>query len=394
MENFEYYNPVKIIFGIGESKKIGEVAAEYGKSALIVSYDNISYMQDFVNGIIESLNCSNIKVFTCFNVTANPMLSQVNKGIEICQKKNIDVIIGVGGGSVMDTAKTIGVGSLYAGDVWDMFNHGRNNPIIPKETIPTIMIPTLPATSSEMNKIAVVTNDETFEKSHIYADAIYPKVSIVDPALTCSLPAYQTACGGIDAISHVMESYFNCAPDTPLQDRLQEGTIKTIVELLPKILENPGNPELRASIQWSSTLAWNGWLQAGVASRSPMHPIGHVLSARFKVTHGASLGIVMPGFFKYIYEKRTDRFAQLGKRVFDITASNDEQIALEAINTFEKFISSMGVQTRLSQVGIAEDDIEIIANDVEKINCDANGYLPSNPPVNKQDIIEILKLCI
>ena len=394
MINFEYYNPVKIIFGVDESKRIGEVASQIGKTALVLSYDNINFMRKLIDNINELIAESGMKVFNLFNVTANPMMSQVKAGIEICRENNVDVIIAVGGGSVMDAAKTIGIGAKYDGDPWDMFVHGNNDPYIPVDTIPTIMIPTLPATSSEMNNIAVITNDETVEKSYIFNNIVYPKISIVDPKLTCSLPPYQTACGGVDAISHMMEAYFNCVPDTPFQDRLQEGSIITIMELLPQVLKDPNNTSIRASIQWASTLAWNGWLQAGAAPASPMHQIGHVLSSRFGVTHGASLGIVMPGFFKYVCGRRIERFAQFGERVLFLNEASQKETAYKAIEMFEKFIDSVGVQTKLSQVGITADKIEFIASEVEKISCDKEGYLPSDPPVDREDIIKILKLCL
>lgn len=327
-------------------------------------------MQSTVDTVLQSLKNCGLDVTVLFAVTANLLLSQVQEGIRLCRQQAIDVIIGLGGGSAMDTAKTIGVGSL-----------------------PTVMIPTLPATSSEMNNIAVVTNAVTTEKAHICANILYPKVSLVDPVLTCSLPAYQTACGGVDAISHLMKSYFNCAPDTPLQDRLQEAAIRTILELLPQVLLEPHNTGLRANIQWSSTLEWNGWLQAGVEPRSPMHPMGHVLSARFQVTHGASLGIVMPAFFRYIRDRHLFRFAQLGRRVFDLTSS-DADVATEFIDRFEAFIASVNVPTHLAQVGIGADSLELLTDDVIRVHRGTDGVLPNDHPIYRDDILEIFNLAL
>ena len=397
MVNFELYSPVKVFFGPGERKRIGEAALSVSgtKTALLVSYEVHSFLDTLLSETAAALNAQGIQTVTCYNVTANPMISQIKAGIALCREHDVGVIIGIGGGSVMDTAKSIGVGCNYDGDVWDFFySRGTEAPTpLPEKTIPTIMIPTLPATSSEMNNIAVATNDATTEKSHICGNVLYPAASLIDPEITCSLPAYQTACGAVDAISHICEAYFNCEPDTPFQDRLQEGAVLTIMELLPKILKDPHNADLRASMQWASALCWNGWLQAGVAPRSPMHPIGHVLSARFGVTHGASLGIVMPSFFRYVVDRRIDRFAQFGRRIFNLVGT-DEEIAHKAIDLFEQFISENGVQTRLSQVNIVESDITDIAGDVERINCGADGCLPSNPPVNRADIEAILRLAL
>lgn len=397
MVNFELYSPVRVFFGAGERKRIGEVAKTVtnAKTALIVSYAQHDFFKHVLDGVQKSLTDNDIKVITCYNVTANPMISQIKHGIKLCRENSVDVIIGVGGGSAMDTAKAIGVGVYYDGDVWDFYySKGSEQPkALPDKSVPTIMMPTLPATSSEMNNIAVATNDDTTEKSHICGNILYPTASVIDPELTCTLPAYQTACGAVDAISHICEAYFNCEPDTPFQDRLQEGAVKTIMELLPKILKDPFNASLRASMQWTSALCWNGWLHAGVAPRSPMHPIGHVLSARYGVTHGASLGIVMPSFFRYVVDRRLDRFAQFGRRIFDLSGT-DKEVAYKAIDLFEKFIAENGVQTKLSQCNIPESEISVIADDVRRINCDKDGFLPSNPPVNKEDIEKILRLAL
>ncbi|MDD4772144.1 MAG: iron-containing alcohol dehydrogenase [Eubacteriales bacterium] len=395
MVSFEYYNPVRVIFGCGESSRIGEIAHDFGKKALIVTYEQHAFLKHILERTEEILLNKDMVVFNCFNITANPMISQINTGIEICRQENIDVIIGIGGGSVMDASKAIGIGTFYSGDVWDMFmsRHDCIRDVKPQKSLPTIMIPTLPATSSEMNNIAVATNDSTCEKSYICHNIVYPDISIIDPEITCLLPKYQSACGAVDAISHLLEAYFNCVPDTPLQDRLQEGTILTIMELIPKILNDPYNKTLRANMQWASTISWNGWLQAGINPGSPMHQIGHVISARFGVTHGATLGIIMPSFFRYVLNHRVERFAQFGRRIFNLNGS-DVDIAKKAIDMFESFIASVGVQTRLSQVGIIESDIKAIAEDVERVSCDEKGHLPSVPPVGKKDIENILRLAL
>lgn len=395
MINFEYYSPVKVIFGAGERHRIGDIVASVGNTALLVSYAAHDFMKQLLNETEAALKKHGVNVFTCYNVTANPMISQIKEGIRICRSENVDVIIGIGGGSVMDASKSIGIGALYEGDVWDMFlsRHDYITAVEPKKTIPTIMIPTLPATSSEMNNIAVATNDSTCEKSYVSHTLLYPAVSVIDPEITCSLPAYQSSCGAVDAISHILEAYFNCEPDTPLQDRLQEGTVITIMELIPEILNDPLNVSLRAKMQWAAALCWNGWLQLGIAPRSPMHQIGHVLSARFGITHGATLGIIMPAFFRYVLPHRIDRFAQFGRRIFGLDGENPV-IAEKAIDLFEDFISGTGVQTKLSQVGVGEADFDAVASDVVRVSCDADGFLPSDPPVDKNGIIEILRLAL
>lgn len=399
MVNFTYYNPVKVVFGAGESANTGSIVKELGKTCLVVCYEQHDFLDSLLNKICISLEAEGIRVLPHYTVTANPLLSPIHAGIEICRTEQVDFVIGVGGGSVMDSAKTIAVGACYDGDVWDMFmsRHDSSIQIItPKAALPTVMIPTLPATSSEMNNIAVVTNDKTTEKSYLVSDLIYACISIMDPEITCSLPDYQTACGAVDAVSHILEAYFNCVPDTPLQDRLQEADVITIMDLSKKILKDPQNISLRSNIMWASALAWNGWLQCGIAPGSPMHQIGHVLSARFGVTHGATLGIIMPAFFRYIAPQRAKRFVQFGERMLglDLKGMTELEGAYRAIDVFEEYISSVGVQTKLSQVNIEKSAFEDIVNDVVRISCDINGNLPSNPPVGKEGILAVLKLAL
>ncbi|MBQ3791947.1 MAG: iron-containing alcohol dehydrogenase [Clostridia bacterium] len=397
MVSFAHYNPVRVFFGPGERKRIGEAVRTIsgGKKVLLVTYEQHPFLDSLISDIISQLRAVGLEYVPCYNVTANPRISDIKKGIALVHEHDIGAIVGIGGGSAMDSAKSIGVGACYDGDVWDLFfSRGGRMPVpLPEKTIPTLMVPTLPATSSEMNNIAVATNDATSEKSHIWGDILYPAISVVDPELTCSLPAYQTACGAVDAISHILEAYFNCEPDTPVQDRLQEGNVVTIMELLPKILKNPTNVDLRASMQWASSLCWNGWLQCGVAPRSPMHPIGHTLSAHFGVTHGATLAIVMPSFFRYVVDRRIDRFAQFGRRIFNLTGT-DREVAYASIDLFEKFIRDNGVPTKLHEVGVFEKDIPMLAEDVERVNCGLDGCLPSDPPVNRKDIEAILRMAL
>ncbi len=390
MESFEFFNPVRVIFGAGKSAVIGQEAAKLGKRVLLVSYLDQSFFSELLLKIVEQLKKEQLEVVTHYAITANPMMSQVRKGVELCRENHIDLIIAVGGGSVMDASKIIAAGVPYPHDLWKMIKsrHDVEVAIPPTEALPLLMVPTLPATSSEMNCGAVVTNDETVEKSYVFHECIFPKLSIIDPELTCGLPKFQTACGAVDAISHVIESYFNCVDDTPLQDRLQEGVILTIMELVEKILIDPANVSLRANIQWASVLAWNGWIQAGVNPGSPMHQMGHVISARFGVTHGATLGMIMPAWMRYIYRQRLDRYVQFAQRIFGINPNgrNPEEVALEGIDAFEEFIKRVGVPTRMSQAGVSAHDIDAMVEEVARISFNADQTLASRPPVGREGV--------
>lgn len=399
MKNFNLYNPVNVIFGNGESKKVGEVAKEIGKNVLLVSYEEHSFFNSLIDDIRSSLNVNDIKVTEFFKIQANPLLSHIREAVALCKEKNIDLCIAIGGGSVMDSTKIIAAGVKYKYDLWKMFisRHDVEVACSPTESLPTIMIPTLPATSSEMNCIAVATNDETTEKAYVYTTVIYPTVSIIDPALTCSLPTFQTASGAIDAISHVLEAYFNGDQNSPLQDRLQEGLVITIISELKKVLADPSNIEHRSNIQWASTLAWNGWIQAGLDATTPMHQMGHVLSARYNTTHGVTLAIFMASFFRYtcaLNAERASRFALFGEKIFGLSREGhtDVEVGIEAIDLFVNFMKSVNIPTTLSEVQISENDFEAIADDIVRLGCDSNGNLPSIPPIGRDGIIEVLKL--
>lgn len=390
MDSFTLYNPVRVFFGPGEVSRIGCETAKLGKHALLVSYTDHAFFDALLQQVTCLLESAGVTVTPFYAITANPMMSQVRAGVALCKEQGVDVVIAVGGGSVMDATKIIAAGVPYPHDLWKMIvsRHDTDIAIPPECALPIVVLPTLPATSSEMNCGAVVTNDETVEKSYVFNEVIYPTVSIIDPTLTVGLPEYQTACGAVDAISHVMESYFNCANDTPVQDRLQEGVIITIMELAEKVLADPNNVDLRANIQWASVLAWNGWIQAGVSPGSPMHQLGHVLSARYNVTHGATLAIIMPSWMKYVYRDRLDRYLQFAERIFGINSAerDPEEVALEGITRFVNFLKRLGVPTSLAEVGVPAEGIDAMVEDVARVSFNAAGTLASCPPVGRDGV--------
>ena len=219
--------------------------------------------------------------------------------------------------------------------------------------------------------------------------------TIAVSALTCSLPPYQTACGAADTISHVLEFYINGLEGTPLNNRIQEGVILTVMENVPIALNDPNDIDARANLQWASIVALNGWSQPGDAW-TPMHQIGHVLSARYALTHGASLSIVMPAWMRHLHARRLDRYVQLARRIFDIAAAGRDPAALaaEAVDKFEAFIRGTGVETRLSDAEIPADEIPAIAEDVVRISFGPDGMLASRPPVSRDDLVAILNLAV
>ncbi len=397
MENFEFYNPVRIIFGPGEIAKVGVEAAKFGKKALLVSYKEHDFFSDLLDKIQSMLEEEHLEVIPFFEVTANPRIGQVSNGVNVCKGEGVDIIIGVGGGSAMDAAKMIAAGFFYKGDLWNMVvsRHDITAVVPPEKALPILMVPTLPATGSEMNCCAVVTNEKITEKSYVYAPCLFPKLSIADPSLTCSLPAYQTACGAADTISHVLEFYLNGQYDAPLQNRIQEGVILTVMENVKKVLENPNDVAARGHLQLAAIIALNGWSQPGDAW-TPMHQLGHVLSAHHDVTHGATLSIIMPAWMQCLYIKRIESYVQFAHNIFgiDIENKSQEDIALEGIERFVDFLKSINVPTRLSEVNINVDEINLFTEDVVRISFDADGMLKSNPPVDRKSVKKIFETAL
>lgn len=396
MNSFEFYNPVKIIFGAGEITKIGSETALHGKKALIISYNEVSFYGDLFERIHDSLREQNIDYIDCYVATANPKISEARRAIDLGKKVNVDVVIGVGGGSVMDLSKVVAAGILYPHELTKMikFSHSEDTQIPPKVALPILLVPTLPATASEMNPTAVITDDETNRKSYVWEPAcLYAKTSIIDPTLTVTLPAYQTACGAIDAISHVVEPFFFSDEATfgniDLHDNMQIGVIRTIYDNLPKVLENPNDIEIRGLMQFSATVGLNGWLTCGVQGWTPMHQMGHVLSSHYKATHGATLACMMLAWMRYFATKEQNgRFKKLSQLLW---GTHD---LLGAADIFEEYIKSVGVETRISEFGCTKADLDVLTQSVVDVSFSADGTLASIPPITRKEARNIYELSL
>ncbi|HNX75141.1 MAG TPA: iron-containing alcohol dehydrogenase [Candidatus Rifleibacterium sp.] len=391
--NFEFQNPTHLIFGTGSITKLGEATKRYGKKALIVTGGGSVKRNGTFDKAIASLKTAGIQYVECSGIEPNPRLSSVIRGRDIARREKCDVIIALGGGSAMDAAKAIAAAVLYNGDPWDMFFHGQQNQYFPTEAMPLITIPTLAATGSEMNCGAVITNEESKIKSFVQVPCLYPKVALVDPELTVSVPKDQTAYGVCDIITHITEGYFNGVDDTPIQDRFAEGAIQTVLEYGPKAVENGNNIEARTQVQWASIVALNGWVQSGTNGGYPVHMIEHALSAHHDVTHGAGLAVVNPAWMRFAAKSRPAKFAQFARRVMGITEKFDNPLDLAnaGIDKFEEFLKSIGCPIRLSELKIGDELFEQYAKDALQIIHDANGRLPGRPPMRKEDIVNVFR---
>ncbi|MCT4591028.1 MAG: iron-containing alcohol dehydrogenase [Carboxylicivirga sp.] len=396
MRKFEYHNPVRIISGAGEVERLGKEVAALGSSALVVSYESYDFMQELLHQVCKSLSTAGLKVDTLYKVVANPLISTAEEAIELCRNKKIDVVIGVGGGSVMDTAKIIAAGAKYKDDLWNMFysRHDKFDNIPPTEALPIVTVPTLPATSSEMNCAAVATHDTLAEKAYVAAPCLYPALSILDPNLLVTLPAYQTACASADALSHCLEVYLNNTVNNPLQYRHMEAIMLTIIENSQQVLKDPTNVELRGIQQWTATVAWNGMTVPGTDGFFPMHTLGHSISALFNIAHGHTLALMMPAYMRYNYQHNTERYFAFAKDVManDTNSGSLEEIILKAIDQFETYLNNLGLATKLSQLSIPKDQLEKITQESIKVYGDADELIGNVKPLNKTDLLRILEL--
>ncbi|MDY0189551.1 MAG: iron-containing alcohol dehydrogenase [Desulfuromonas sp.] len=360
MQSFVFHNPTKIVFGANTASQVGKNAARYGKKGLLV-YGRDSIKRTGVHAqVTTALNAAGVKVVEHGGVKSNPVLSHVQAGIELAKAEQVDVIIAVGGGSVLDESKAIAAGAMYSGDVWDFFCDKAQV----QQALPLVTVLTLAATGSEMNSGGVVTNEATQQKFNIGSPHLFPKVSILDPTLTYSVPLDYTAYSAVDAISHLLEGYFTSADTaTALQDRFVEGLVQTIIESTEKILLKPDDADARATMMWAATWALNGLSTAGIGVYSfPNHMIEHSLSALYDVAHGAGLAIVMPAWMAYSAERQPAKFAQFAQRVFGCSAADEQQLAQAGVAALKQWFAKIGSPVTLAQANVPQSDIPAIAD--------------------------------
>ncbi len=389
MNNFIYQNCTKIIFGKGTETCVGQETIKYGNKVLLLYGGGSIKKTGLYDRVMQSLKDSGIEVTELAGVKPNPRLSLVKEGIDLCRKKNINFILAVGGGSVIDTAKAIGVGVPYNGDVWDFYMGTAE----PQETIPVGVVLTIPAAGSEASNSSVITNEDGWLKFGLTSEVIRPVFAIMNPELTYTLPDYQTVCGAADIMAHLFERYFTKTKNVDLTDRLIEATLKTVILNVPKALANPSDYNARAEIMWASTIAHNNLLDTGRIGDWASHKIEHELSAIYDIAHGAGLAIVFPAWMKYCYKEDVARFAQLAKRVWNVDDNmfDMEEMALKGIYALENYFSSIGLPVRLKQAGIDESRLEEMA---DKCSFSGTREIGNFKKLSRQDILNIYKLAL
>lgn len=356
MYNFEYKNPVKIIFGKGSIPKVAnEVPA--GEKILLV-YGGGSIKKTGVYDQVKNA-LSQAELFEFGGIEPNPHYETCMKAVEVIQRENIGFLLAVGGGSVIDATKFIAAAACYKnGDPWDIL--ARSNKVSVEEALPIGAVLTLPATGSEMNGNSVITKFETLEKLAFGSPKVMPQFSILDPECVFTLPDKQVANGVVDAFVHVLEQYLTFPVDSPIQDRFAESILITLVEVGPKVLADRNDYNAAANFMWSATMALNGLIGVGVPQDWATHGIGHELTAFHGIDHGRTLAIVLPGVMNVKRESKKEKILQYGKRIWGITTGSDDERIDAAIARTVEFFESLGVPTRLPDYSVTEETIDRI----------------------------------
>lgn len=384
MNNFTYSIPTKIYFGKGQIEHLTELK-ESGRRVLLVYGGGSIKRAGIYDTAMKLLGEAGLSVFELSGVEPNPRIQTVRRGAGICKQENIEMVLAIGGGSTIDCAKVVAAAAKYDGDAWDLVL----NPELIKEALPIYTVLTLAATGSEMDQFAVISDMTKNEKWGTEGECLKPKMSILDPEYTYTVSAKQTAAGTADIMSHTLETYFTAVPDAAVQARFCEGLLKTLIQYGPVALKEPDNYEARANLMWAGSLAINGLCKGGAEVTWCVHPIEHELSAFYDITHGEGLAIMTPYWMDYaLSDKTVSKFAEYGRNVWDLAGDDDMLIARQSIACTREFFKKLNLPSALSEVGIDETHLEIMAEKAEK-GCEG-AYVP----LTKEAILSIYKAAL
>lgn len=385
MNNFSFCVPTDIRFGKEQINCLPEELAKYGQRVLLV-YGGGSIkrtgLYDTILGLLKEF-----EVFELAGIEPNPKLTSVERGAALCKEKQIDVILAVGGGSVIDASKFISCAACYDGPAWNlMMDRSKVT-----RALPVAVVLTICATGSEMNSGAVITNQDTNEKLEINTPLLYPRLSICDPTYLYTLPESQTAAGAVDILSHVMEQYFQPNDEAYITDELSEGVMRTVIKYAPIAMDEPENYEARSNLMWASTVGLNHLLTVGKGGAWSVHPIEHVLSAFYDITHGVGLAILTPVWMEFALSADTKvRFARFARQVFGVQESSDWVAAQLGIDKLRVFLKSLGMPTSLSEVGIDHSRLEEMAAEAVRTSGIATrAYVK----LQEADVLHIFENC-
>ena len=386
MKDFRYCLPTRFVFGHGAEKKAGAELAAMGARRVLIHFGGGSAVRSgLIDRLENDLRDHGMEVFRLGGAKPNPRDDKVYEGVELVRREEIDFILAVGGGSAIDSSKAIAHGACYDGDFWDFFC-GKAKP---ERALGVGVVLTLAAAGSEGSKSCVITQEDGGFKRGCGNELNRPKFALMNPEVTYTLPAYQTACGATDMMAHVLERYFTNEKGVDLTDRLCEAVLSAVIKAAPVAIAEPDNYEARAQLMWASTLAHNDSCGLGREGDWASHQIEHELSARYDVAHGAGLAVVFPAWMRYQLDHDPMRFAQLAVRVWgcDMDFEHPEKTGLEGIERYEQFLKSIGMPTRLGELHVDPADIPAMAEKCKRNNAGKLGFFR---PLDTGDIAKIL----
>ena len=385
MNNFEFCVSTDVLFGKGQEEQLPAKLLPFGKKILL-TYGGGSIKKNGLYDKIRNL-LHEFEIFELGGIDPNPRVESVNEGAAICKEEGIDLILAVGGGSTIDCSKAIAAAAYYEGDAWDLLT-GKGQ--ITK-ALPIAVVLTIAATGSEMDCAAVISNMQTNEKLLMGHPALLPKVAVLNPENTFTVPPYQTASGSADMMSHIIENYFDTV-DAFVPDAIAEGLMRSVIKYTPAALADPEDYEARAQLMWTSSLALNGITSTGKSFMWSCHYIEHELSAHYDITHGAGLAMLTPKWMRYILSDKTvDKFCDYAVNVWGFAREDDKMaLANKGIDATEEFFKSIGLPSTLGEFGIDDAKFAQMAENAVKVGCLQGAYVP----LLEEDVINILKMCL
>jgi len=391
IKDFNFYAPTRVVFGRDAEEQLPQLIRSYGGSRVLVHYGGGSVRKSgLLDKVLGMLTDAGIGYVELGGVVPNPLLSMVNKGVALCRKENVDFILAVGGGSVIDSAKAIGYGVCYDGDVWDFWS-GKATP---KSCMPVGVVLTIPAAGSEMSSSCVITKDEGLLKRGFNSDLCRCKFCIMNPERTFTLPAYQTAAGATDIMMHTMERYFSKYEEMTLTDAISEALLRTVKDCALEVLKHPDDYRNRAQIMWAGSLAHNDLTECGTEKDFATHRLEHELSALFGVTHGAGLAAIWGSWARYTMQKHLTRFVQFAVNVMGIANdfANPEHTALQGIEAMEDFYRRIGMPTSIPELigrPVTDDEIALMVG-----KCSRGGTITigAMEVLHEQEMEDIYRL--
>lgn len=384
MDRFQFHNPTKLIFGKGQLETLRKEVPNYGRKVLLVYGGGSIKKNGLYDRVLTILKEIGAEVTELAGVEPNPRLSTVHRGVELCKTEGIELVLAVGGGSVLDCAKAIAVGAKYDGDMWDF----AERKAVPADALPLGTVLTMAATGSEMNGSSVISNEETQEKLGWGSKHAYPVFSILEPENTATLPKDQTVYGMVDIMSHVFEHYFHKTTNTQVQDGFCETVLRTVIDTAPLLIHDLENETHRETILYCGTMALNGVLNMGLAGDWATHNIEHAVSAVYDIPHGGGLAILFPNWMKHVMHHDVARFKRLAINVFQVEpeGKSDEEIAEAGIEALRTFWNSIGAPSRLADYDIDDSKLELMADKAVRF-----GPFGNFAQLDKQDVLDIYR---